>query len=66
MASEEARDQVLDARRQALGRMWAARERAINAGLELWDDERLGQELVLRRGEDVVGGLADLIGRPES
>ena len=57
---------MLDARRQALGRMWAARERAINAGLELWDDERLGQELVLRRGEDVVGGLADLLGRPES
>ena len=47
---DEAREVVLNRRRQPLARMSALREKAIANGLELWNEDRFHEEMAVRRG----------------
>ncbi len=46
------RAEILLRRRKALDEMWAVRDKAIDEGMTLWDDETFYQQIAIRRGED--------------
>lgn len=51
MMSEPADDSAYESRLAAIRKMKALREKAIQAGMEIWDRDRILEEIEQRRGE---------------